>query len=312
MLTKCLLALIIAAAFVYALYLLIRKKPFAFQQPSAAAPETFRRTRYLFYLATLIFLGSSGSFLLHASKRERPASSTEAFAAEATNKPELPELAQYEAEARKVLAKMPLRDALQLAWRTLNAVALSSPHAAYSSTEGTRGSESAQAFFKVALEQAVQQRLLSAPAAVALRKTHAKLAEHFLRLHSKETCYDAATLPVEEPMVLTDFSKQLDLLRQARRTSSLSPAVIAKVTQTIRRQMQTLTEINHIDQTTKTGDYNDQLQKLTKLAEAIKNESLAISPVTEEAVLFLLQMEGVSPADAPPAPDAPKASAPTR
>ncbi len=319
MLTKPILATIVIAAFLYALYLLIRKKPFAFQHPSATAPETLRRPRYLFYLATLIFLGGFGAFLVHANKREISVASTEggvavaAAPATAADNARGRDLARYEAEARKKLAKMSLRDALKLAWRTLNTAALPSGQPIYAGDEGGQGYERATAFFKVSLEKAMQEGVISAQAATILQQTHAKLAYDFFMLHSRSTCYaETMELPVQQSDVLEALKQRLDLLCHAQKEGTLSPAVIAKLTKALRIELQTLTDIDHIDQTTKSGDFNDQLQKLTKLAEAIKNESLAISPVTEEAVQFLLQLEGVSPTDAPPAPASPNESAPLR
>ncbi len=300
MVAKLILALIIAAAFLYALYLLARKRPLKIVSRREHESGAVARVRYLILLATAIVV--SGSFS-SAQDVERPSC--------------------YELVATPTAQqRLSMIAAIRAAWLTLNTIpydATKPNDLRFEYPEGERGAQAASAALKSTMKKAVDDGVLSSAAAEELQIVHAALAYHFWRSHSKASCYDMAWNGDMLQKTNTELMSQLTLLRDAKAKNTLSPEVLAKATEAIRKQAEILTQLNRYDAAWDAALAEKNTEQLpavdqtlgTKLDTAIKNNTLTITPATIEATALILELENVTATTVPATPDKPVAPPPS-
>ncbi len=279
--TKLLLALITTAAFFYALYLLAHKRPLKIVSRRENESGFIARARYLFLLATAVFLS--------ACTTERPEAPT-------TMCYDIAEPIPQSARPANASATV---NALRTAWRTLVIIPNGKNRLGrtwFRYEEGERGANEAAAALKATLDHAVADRLLSAAAANEIQVIHAALSYHFWRSNCGATCYMPRIQIVGKTGTVDDLQKQLDLLRQARNQGALSPDVVQKAESAILQKVEILSQLDAIAKNDN-RDYEEAKKQETALADAIKANTLAISPTTIEATALILQLEDAPFAD---------------
>lgn len=274
MITKCLLGVITGCAFFYALYLLVLRKKL--KQPERPAAGFARKITQLFFLATFLIVNCLTS-ANPARGGENPTNETPA---------KTPEVSAI---------KPTVLQTLRLAWRTLyieNGQELDT---------NKEGMNKAIAAFKTVVEKAVSDHEIASALASNLILLHQNLAYHFWRDNARMDCYSMSYTNINSTITTRELQSQLTLLREAKQKGTLSAEVIAKATQALLQKCEGLSQLQMIE-TQKDADYRVQNEERKKLAAKIKNDTLAISPLTEETVTLILRLEEVEPVEA----DAPK------